>query len=209
MDLIRQLGWRYAVKKFDPDRKLTSEQLETILESVRLSASAFGLQPYRLVVVDEVQVRESLVEHSMNQDKVLYASHLLVFAIRLSVDDTDIENHLRLISETRQTPRGNLAGLEQMLHQFTGAMSQDAYRNWATRQAYLALGNLLTVCAMLQVDACPMEGFVPAAYDRILQLDQLGLTATVIATLGFRAQDDPYARLRKVRMPSAEFIIRV
>ena len=209
MDLLKQLGWRYAVKKFDPDRKVAAEHLEKILEAARLAPSAFGLQPYRLLVIADKQVREALVEYSMNQDKVLNSSHLLVFAIRREINDADIEQYLQLIAETRDTPRENLAGLERILREFIGAMSPEGYRDWAARQAYLALGNLLTACALQQVDACPMEGFAPAAYDRLLQLDQIGLAATVIATLGYRAADDPYAGLRKVRMPKDEFVIRV
>lgn len=209
MDLLRQLGWRYAVKKFDPERVIAAEHLEKILEAARLAPSAFGLQPYRLLVIADKQVREALVEHSMHQDKVLNSSHLLVFAIRREINDADIEQYLQLIAETRDTPRENLAGLERILREFIGGMSPENYRNWASRQAYLALGNLLTACALLQVDACPMEGFVPAAYDRVLELDQIGLAATVIATLGYRAADDPYARLRKVRMPKEEFVIRI
>lgn len=209
MDLLKQLGWRYAVKKFDPDRKVAAEQLEKILEAVRLAPSAFGLQPYRLLVITDKQVREALVEHSMHQDKVLNSAHLLVFAIRREINDADIEHYLQLIAETRDTPLENLAGLERILREFIGAMSPEGYRNWATHQAYLALGNLLTACALQQVDACPMEGFAPAAYDHLLQLDQIGLAATVIAVLGYRAADDPYARLRKVRMPKDEFVIRI
>lgn len=209
MDLLQQLGWRYAVKKFDPDRKVAAEQLEKILEAVRLAPSAFGLQPYRLLVITDKQVREALVEHSMHQDKVLNSAHLLVFAIRREINDADIEHYLQLIAETRDTPLENLAGLERILREFISAMSPEGYRNWATHQAYLALGNLLTACALAQVDACPMEGFAPAAYDHLLQLDQIGLAATVIAVLGYRAADDSYARLRKVRMPKDEFVIRI
>jgi nitroreductase len=209
MELIDQLRWRYAVKKFDPGQKLDNRQLDTILESLRLSASSFGLQPYRIVVVEDPGLRKSLVEHSMNQDKVLHASHLLVFAIKQEITDRDIEDYIDLIAATRNTDRDSLGGMENILKQFIRRKSPEDYRNWATRQAYIALGNLLTVCAAMEVDACPMEGFIPAEYDRVLTLDSYGLTSKVIAVLGFRAQDDTTADLNKVRMSMDDFIVRM
>lgn len=210
MDFVERLNWRYAVKKFD-DKKLAQEQLNSVLESVRLSASAFGLQPYRLILVEDHEKRKALGEHSMgNKEKVINASNLLVFAIEAKADASTVDNTISLISEVRGIPRTELAGLEGMLSGVIGRFADAGeYQSWAKRQVYLALGNMLTVCAGLGIDACPMEGFVAAGYDEVLGLEARGLTTAVIAVLGFRANDDAYGKLKKVRRPMDEFLIRV
>lgn len=210
MDFVERLNWRYAVKKFDSEKQLTGEQLNTILESVRLSASAFGLQPYRLILVEDPGVRRALAEHSFtNRDKVIGASNLLVFAIEANMDAATVERTVALIAEVRGIPRAELAGLEGML---TGLLERFAdnreFQSWAMHQAYLALGNLLTVCAGLGVDACPMEGFVATGYDEILGLREKNLTTAVIAVLGQRAPGDAYGKLKKVRWPMEDFLIK-
>ena len=210
MDFVERLNWRYAVKKFDADKKLTKEQLDTILESVRLSPSANGLQPYRLILVEAPEVRQALAEHSFtNRDKIIGASNLLVFAIESKADGSTVDRAISLISKVRGIPRSDLAGLEGMLSGVVERFADSGdFQNWARRQAYLALGSLLTVCAGLGIDACPMEGFVPARYDEILGLQEKGLTTAVIAVLGQRAADDAYGKLKKVRRPMEDFLIR-
>ena len=211
VDIIESLNWRYAVKKFDYGITLTNEQIQMIIESVRMSASAFGLQPYRLIRVEDGTVREQLGEHSMgNREKVINAPVLLILAIEATADTTLVERYISLIAAERGMPRQDLAQMEQMLNGYIGRFpSNTAYQAWARSQAYLALGNMLTVCAVTGIDACPMEGFDPAAYDRILELEKLGVTSVVAAVLGHRAVDDAYLKLKKVRKPMNEFLIRV
>ena len=208
MGIIDSLQWRYAVKSFDANRRVEPALLEILLESVRLSPSAFGLQPYRLIVIEDKTIRQKLLEHSRQQEKVVASSHLLVFAIRLSLDSEDIEKHLQLVAATRKLDRSELTGLEHALQRTSQGMDNASYRSWAAKQAYLALGNLLTVCSLQGVDACPMEGFSASGYDQVLGLTARGLGAVVLATLGYRSPDDAYAKLPKVRMPVGDFIIR-
>ena len=211
VDFVERLNWRYAVKKFDAGSKLTEQQLEHILESVRLSASGFGLQPYRLILVEDPALRRALAGHSFtNKDKVIDASQLLVFAIETKMDAATVERTVGLIAEIRGIPRAELTPLEERLQGLLGRFSDSReFQSWARCQAYLALGNLLTVCAGLGVDVCPMEGIAPDKYDALLKLEEQGLTTAVAAVLGQRAADDAFGKLKKVRWPMEEFLIRI
>lgn len=210
MGIIKQLNWRYAVKKFT-DEKLSDVQLHTILESVRLSPSGAGLQPYKLIVVEDHDTRVLLGEHSFtNKAKVVNASQLLVFAIYQNLDMAYAEAYLELCAKEREIPVEALAGYAAMLKKtIDDFSSQEEYLGWAKAQAYLALGNMLTTCAVIGVDASPMEGFTNEKYDEILNLNERNLTAVVIANLGFRDEDDIFIKMKKVRWPQEDFIVRI
>ena len=211
MDFIERLNWRYAVKKFDGGKKLSKEQLDTILESVRLSPSSFGLQPYRLILVEDQEKRRALGEHSMsNREKVINASNLVVFAVETEMNAVAADRFVGLISDVRGIPRSDLTNLEGMLNGLIDRFSDPKdFQGWAKRQAYISIGIMLTVCAGLGIDACPMEGFIADRYDEILDLKAMGLTTAVIAVLGYRGDDDSYGKLKKVRRPMNEFLIRI
>lgn len=205
--LIDSLNWRYATKAFDPARKIPAETWAALEESLVLSASSFGLQPYRFLIVQDPKVREQLLPHSWGQRQIVEASHLVVFAVRTGVTEGEIDTYLRRISEVRGIGVDALAGLRGMM---VGMLLADGFKpmavHWAARQAYIALGGLLTSAAVLGIDACPLEGFVPAEYDRVLQLPAQGLTAVVACALGYRAAGDKYATLPKVRFPKADLV---
>ena len=205
--LLTALHWRYATKAFDPQRTIPAETWAGLVESVVLAPSSFGLQPYRLLDVRDRAVRESLVPHAWGQQQVVDASHFVVFAARTSVTEPEIDTYLRRIAEVRGVTVESLAGFRGML---TGTLLSDGFRaiqpNWTARQAYIALGTLLESAALLGVDACPMEGFVPAEFDRILGLRDQGLTAVVACALGYRAETDRYAQLPKVRFATNDLV---
>jgi len=211
VDIVTQMNWRYAVKKFNENENLTQEQLQTIIECVRLSPSAFGLQPYRLILVEDMEKRRALGQHSMgNREKVINASGLLVFAIETSADNSTIDRYISLTSGVRGIPEENLVQMKNLLTGLLSRFPADRdYQAWARCQAYLALGNMLTVCAVIGVDACPMEGFVATEYDKVLGLNEQGLTTAVIAVVGKRAVNDEYGKLKKVRKSMDEFLIRI
>ena len=211
MDFIERLNWRYAVKKFDTDKKLSQEQLHTILESARLSPSSFGLQPYRVILVEDKDKRVALGEHSLtNREKVINAANLLVFAVETRMDAATVDRTVSLISEVRGIPRPELANLEGMLNGLTERFADpEDFQVWARRQAFIALGIMLTICAGLGIDACPMEGLAAAGYDEILGLEAMGLTTAVAVVLGYRADDDAFGKLKKVRIPMEDFLIRI
>lgn len=208
MDLLNKLHWRYAVKKFNETKTIQKEDIQYLLEGIRMTASSMGLQAYKVINVENKALREKLVEVSMGQDKVAKASHLFVFAI---VTDTEkaINDFAQVSQNVRNLTDDDTDQIKQRLYNFINKKSEAEIKEWLTRQTYIALGNLLSLCAEKNIDACPMEGFSKTDYDKILGLEKLGLSTTVIATLGYRAEDDSYANLKKVRQPMADFVINL
>lgn len=207
-ELIEALQWRYAVKRFDSDKKIPEADLQALLEATRLSASSYGLQPYRFVLVNDPELRNRLKAASWNQAQITEASHMLVFAAKTDLSEADTEAYMQLISATRGVPREALQGFADAINGKINAVSEGDRTTWAAHQAYIAVGNLLAAAAQLRIDACPMEGFSPEQYDEILELDQLGLTAKVVVTLGYRSSEDGMANAPKVRMPAEQLFIQ-
>ena len=171
--LVRQLHWRYATKKFDPDRKISAADWLTLEQALVYAPSSFGLQPWKFFVVTDQALREKLKAASWNQAQITDASHLVVFAVKQNVGLADVERHLDRVSEVRGLDMASLESYKQMM---LGALKRpaDEVNNWANRQVYISLGFFLSAAAMLGIDACPMEGFDPAKYDEILGLPRLG-----------------------------------
>ncbi len=206
MDILEKLAWRYATKKFDPERQLDERQLERILRATNLSASSYGLQPYKVIVVKDKTVKEKLKAASWNQSQITDASHLIVFARYEEVNGRHVEDYIENIAGTRKVDRTQLNGFENMMKGKLDALDADTKANWSAKQAYLALGTLLTASAAEGIDACPMEGFDAAAYDEILGLKERGLRTVVIAAVGFRAADDGMQHAKKVRKSLEDFV---
>lgn len=206
MDILNKLEWRYAVKKFDPAKKLSTAQLKKLVAATRLSASSYGLQPYKILVVENPAVREQLKTVSNNQTQVTDASQLIVFARYTDLNEAHVDDYTNNIAETRNIAPEQLAGFAGMMKGTVNRLGAEGTAIWASKQAYLALGTLLTAAAVESVDACPMEGFDVAAYDKILGLKDKGLTTVVIAGVGFRAEDDAMQHAKKVRKPIAELV---
>lgn len=209
MQLLQALNWRYAVKRFS-DHSLSQQQLNTLLEAARLSPSAYGFQPYRLIVVENSNLREQLIEHSYGQDKVLNSACLIVFAALKDIDHDFIADHMRRLSRHRPLSDDARQSLEEHYQQVLVDQVDNRQRQqWIRDQTYLALGNFLTSAALLNIDACPMTGIVPEQYDRLLQLRAANLTTIAIATLGSRHPEDTYATQAKVRLSMDELVMRV
>ncbi len=203
---IKALEWRYAVKAFDPNHKLTDHQVEGIKKVLNLTASSYGLQPFKFVFVDNVEKREQLLAYSFKQRQVIDASHLLIMAIETNVDDNFVESYLDNISETRKVEKDNLTQFGAMMKGSIGNLDQDGKESWAKNQAYIALGNILTYCAVEGIDTCPMEGFVADAYDEILGFHEMGLKSVLVVPLGIRSSEDQYQNLPKVRRQTDDII---
>ncbi|CAL67622.1 NAD(P)H-dependent oxidoreductase [Christiangramia forsetii] len=200
------LNWRYATKKFDSRKEISEEDLNTLLESVQLSASSYGLQPYEVIVVKDQKIREKLKAAAWNQTQVTDASYLMVFANLTHVNEAYVNTYLDNIAETRNMSREDLKGMEDMIRNTTLQLPADAQNTWAAKQAYIALGNLLSAAASQKIDACPMEGFDAAKFDEILGLKDRNLTTAVIAPIGYRSEDDQYQHLTKVRKSKSDLI---
>lgn len=208
--LLGQLKWRYATKQFDPQRKIAPQIWSVLEEALLLTPSSFGLQPWKFLVVSEPATRERLVAASWGQRQVADASHLVVFAVKTDFAEADIDAYLNRIVAIRGTNRESLAGYRDMMVGHLMQSRDAAERKiWATNQTYIALGNFLTSAALLEVDACPLEGIEPATYDEILGLKAQGLTTVVAAAAGYRAANDKYATVPKVRFPKSEVLVEI
>jgi nitroreductase len=205
--LVNALEWRYATKVFDPDKKIPADLWQTLEHALVLSPSSYGLQPYRFLVIRDAAKRAALLPHSWNQKQVVDCSHYIVFTARTKMTEADIDRFLALTSRVRNLPAEALSAYRGMMvgDLVTGPRGKIAHE-WATWQAYIALGNLMTCAAVLGVDACPMEGFVPAEYDRVLGLDNSDYASVVCCALGYRSANDKYAGLAKVRHETADLV---
>lgn len=205
--LLDALKWRYATKVFDPAKKIPADIWQTLKQSLVLTPTSYGLQPYRFLVIENAAKRAELFPHSWNQRQVLDASHFIVLAARTQVTEADVDKLITHSSRTRNIPAESLSGLRSMIlgDLVNGPRGKTAHE-WAARQTYIALGNLMTCAAVLGVDACPMEGFVPAEYDRVLGLKDSGYAAAVACALGYRSAGDKYARLAKVRYAETDLV---
>jgi len=206
---IKQLQWRYATKKFDNSKILSPEKLNILKQAFNLTATSYGLQTIKMLVVKDKSVREKLVAHSYNQRQVAEASHLLVICIQENIVDNDINTYYDNIKNIRDTPETILKPYREGLMAMVSKMSKEERQQWSTKQAYIALGNLMTVCALEQIDACPMEGFVPSKYDEILELEAKGLKSVLLLPVGYRAEDDMFSEFKKVRKPINEAVIEL
>jgi nitroreductase len=208
--LLRQLRWRYATKQFDSTRRITDADWRTLEESLVLTPSSFGLQPWRFIVVTDPATKQKLLPASWEQRQVADASHLVVFAIKKNVGANDVDRYLGRIAQVRGVAPQSLEGFRNVLLGFLEQPRDQFDVNfWATRQVYIALGNFMTSAALLGIDTCPMEGIVPGEYDRILGLHEHGYQTVVVAAAGYRAENDKYATLPKVRFAPEEIITHV
>ncbi len=209
MNSIENLKWRYAVKKFDENKSLSEAQINTLKEAFNLTATSYGLQPIKMVVIKNKEIQQRLVEHSWNQQQVVQTSHLLVICIPKTYTEKEVESYFDLVKEIRNTPDEILNPFKEMLTSSIASKTQEELSSWNKNQAYIALGNLMTVAANEKIDSCPMEGFVPEKYDEILELDKHNLTSVLVLPVGFRAEDDYMKDLKKVRRKTEEVIIEL
>lgn len=209
MDTIKHLEWRYATKKFDTTNKLKASKLNILKEAFNLTATSFGLQTINLVVVENADLRKLLLAHTYNQAQIVDASHLLVICIKESIDDKDVNDYFDNIKNIRETPETILGPYRHNLIKTMQKMTKEEQQQWSVNQAYIALGNLMTVCAIEKIDSCPMEGFVPEKYDEILNLKEKGLKSALLLPVGYRAEDDMFADFKKVRKKIEETVFEL
>jgi len=209
MNIIDSLKWRYAVKKFDTNKDLSEIQIETLKEAFNLTATSYGLQPLKLVIIKNKKIQEKLVPFSWNQQQILQASHLLVICIKDNYTTKEVENYFNLVQKIRNTPDEVINPFKKFLTAEIAKKTQEELYVSNKNQAYIALGNLLTVCASQEIDSCPMEGFTPDKYDEILDLTKDNLKSVLVLPVGFRASDDYMKDLTKVRKNISDSIIEI
>ena len=205
--LLAQLQWRYAAKKFDPAKKISTANWAALEQALILTPTSYGMQPYKFLVLTDPALRARLVPASWGQTQPVDCSHYVVFAARAQNTEADVDHYIARMAEVRGTTPESLAGFKKVLvgDVVDGPRGKFALE-WAARQAYIALGNFMTAAALVGVDTCPMEGFEPAKYDEILGLPAQGFHAVVACAAGSRSADDKYAALPKVRFPANELI---
>lgn len=209
MNSIDNLKWRYAVKKFDHHKILSDNQINILKQAFNLTATSYGLQPIKLIIIKNKDIQRQLVEHSYNQQQIHQASHLLVICTDTKLEESDVDKYFDRVKEVRKTPDKIVSSFRAYLKTvITGKSAQDLF-SWGKNQAYLALGNLLTVCANEKIDSCPMEGFIPEKYDKILNLKEKNLTSVLVLPIGFRAEDDKMIHQKKVRKKVEEIVIDI
>ena len=208
--LIEALNWRYAVKKFDNTKKIDAGTWQALEDTLVLTPSSYGLQPWKFLIVTDKSIMQQLTPASWGQKQVEDCSHLVVMAVKEKVEISQIDHYIDEIVKVRGGDKAQLEGLKKMMigDLVEGARSKVAFE-WAARQAYIALGNLMTAAAIVGVDTCPMEGINPAKYDEVLGLVDSGYKTVVACPLGYRAADDKYADMKKVRFSHSEMIKKI
>lgn len=208
-NFIENAKWRYATKKFDSNKKISENDLEFLKEAIQLSSSSYGLQPYKIIIVENPELRAQLQPASWGQSQIIDASHLLVFANEVNVGDTQIDAYFNNLTQTRNIPLEAVQGYMDFMKSNINALPEAKRNTWTSKQTYLALGNLLAAAAELKIDVTPMEGFVPEQYNEILGLDKLGLNASLVATIGYRHDEDETQHYTKVRKPISDLFIKL
>lgn len=197
MEIIDKFNWRYATKMFDTSKKISEQDLDILKESIRLAPTSYGLQPFEVIIVENPQIREELKTASWGQGQITDASHLLVFTVKNKLTNDDVHSFIDNIVETRQIERKMVGQYEDLLLRTVESLTDEQKKTWIINQIYLTLGFLLSTASLLNIDACPMEGFDKSGYDRILELSDS--SSVVVCALGYRSEEDTYQHMKKVR----------
>lgn len=206
---IDSLEWRYATKKFDAAKKVSQDDLDNILKASQLSASSYGLQPYHIFIVADKEIRKQLQPVSWGQTQIVDASHLLVIASKTDMNDAWIDGYLKNMSETRSIPLEALNQYADFMKSKVLPLSPEEKATWSSKQAYIVLGNIMSAAAELKIDTCPVEGFEPEAYNKILNLTEKGLSATLVIPIGYRSAEDETQHYAKVRQPKEQLFTTI
>ncbi len=203
------MNWRYATKVFDKSKKIEESTLDELTEILRLSPSSYGLQPWKFIIVKNEDVREKIKEAGYGQGQITDASHLIVFANKTNIDEKLVDEYINFMASERGIDVSNLDGFKGMINGVFSSQNVSGLRNWASRQVYLAAGVLIASCAVLNVDACPMEGINMKAVDDLLNLENLGLESRMVVALGYRDESDEYILKKKIRFPKEDVFIEI
>jgi len=206
---IEKLQWRYATKKFDATKTRSKEKLDVLMETFNLTATSYGLQPLKLIIIANAEIKSQLMPFTYNQPQVRDASHVLVLCIEKKLNSNFIVEHFKRVEGERKTPRTILDPFEKALIANFSEKQPPEIRHWMSNQLYLTLGALLTVCAIENIDACPIEGFESKKYDALLGLEKMDLESVIVLPVGYRDESDFFINLKKVRRGIDELVIEV
>jgi nitroreductase len=201
MKIVDGLKWRYAVKKFDATRKLTTEQINYVKEAINFIPSSYGLQPYKVLEITDPQIRAKLKEAAYGQSQLTDAAHVFVFASFTDYNPAKVEEFVNLTAQLNPMPKENSDGFKDYLNSMIAGMSNEQLAIWTAKQVYIALGSMITAASEIEIDSAAMEGFDKAKFDEILGLKEKGLASAVIGAIGYRSPEDQNQFLKKVRKP--------
>lgn len=206
MNIIENLNWRYATKRMNGE-EISNEKSEIILEAIRLAPTSMGLQPFKVLVIKDKEIRERMKQACYNQPQITESAFILVFAVWKDNYEQKATDYIELIAKTRNQSIESIDGFKKNL---LNAIKSNDPISWAARQAYIAFGFGLATAAMLKIDTTPMEGFMPDELDKVLELDKLGLKSVVIMAIGNRDEKNDYlVNLPKVRKSKEDFFIHL
>lgn len=204
---VENLKWRYATKKFNSSKKISNEDFETLKKAIQLTASSYGLQPYKILNIEDKETRKKLREVSWNQSQIEDASHMIVFANMTDFGEELVDDYFENVIDTRNLTKEDVEDYANTIKSTIGQLSQEQKAIWTAKQAYIVVGNLLSAAAQLRIDACPMEGFQSEEYNKILDLNSKNLNAAVVVTLGYRSEEDDTQHYEKVRKSENQLFI--
>ena len=199
MGFIEDQKWRYATKKFDASKKVSNKDLEDLQEAIQLAATSYGLQLFKVLVVENKNKRDLLKPASWGQAQITDASHLLVFCNYTEVKEEHLNHYASLKAKASNIPVESLSGYMEFIQSALSARTPEQIDNWTAKQTYIGLANLMSAAAELKIDTCPMEGFDAAKYEEILGLSEKGLAAAVVCPIGYRSEKDDTQNAPKVR----------
>ncbi len=208
-NIIKSLSWRYACKKFDANKKLNKDQIDVLSKAFNLTATSFGLQPLKMLIVKNDALKAKLLPHAYFQPQITTCSHLLILCIDTAFDEHSIDAYFDLEKNIRGTSEEIVGKFRNQLKTIYKKMNSQQIDTSAIYQAYIAIGTLMTVCAEQQIDSCPMEGFNPVKIDEILELEKKNLRSVLLLPVGYRADDDIMSSMKKVRKPLDQVIIEI
>ncbi|PIR26701.1 MAG: NAD(P)H-dependent oxidoreductase [Deltaproteobacteria bacterium CG11_big_fil_rev_8_21_14_0_20_42_23] len=208
--ILEQLQWRYATKKFDAHKKISEANWHVLEESLHLCPSSYGLQPWKFLVVESVELRKKLTPASWNQTQVEDCSHFVVLTALTSLTKEYVENYIKRISNVRGTEKEKLQAYQTRIeNSLINASHHEAIREWASRQTYIAMGFFLNTAALLNIDTCPMEGIIQEQYDEILNLKNSGYSSVAAIAAGYRDESDALQHAKKVRFEKDDIMVKV
>lgn len=194
MSFLTQLEWRHATKAFDPDKKVSESDLEELKDAIQMAPTSFGLQPLHVKIIASDDIKLRIKPHAWDQAQITDCSHLLVFCVRTDVIDR-IDQYFEIATGGNQKVREKMKGYEELMRGALAPRSHADLENWAIRQVYIAHGFALAACAELEIDSCPIEGFVPAEVDKILELPE-PIKSVVLMPIGYRAEEPSHGKVR-------------
>ena len=209
MNSIESLEWRYACKKFDDTKVVPEKKLTILKKAFNLTATSFGLQPIKMLILKNKELQQKLVAYCYGQEQIASASHVLVICIDHDTTIQDVNDYFDREKGIRGTSEKIIAPFRKFLTESFAQKSLEEKQQSAIYQTYIVLGNLMTICALEKIDNCPMEGFIPEKIDEILELEKRNLKSVLLLPIGYRADDDVMSKLKKVRKPLEEIVINI